>query len=261
MRIVLNLASQPFIELRPLYARLRLWMLVLLVAAIPLGLLLRTEQRRAAEADARMATIQSSIRVLQNQQSSFKTMMGQPQNEAVLSQSEFLNQLFARKAFSWTAVMMDLEDVLPGGVQVLNIDPIVAPDGRVTIRMRVAGPRERTVELVRNLEHSQRFLQPRLASEAAQTSSTAGSQPAYQNVGQSAAAPAGVDFDILAGFNPLPNKALAAAESGAPQPETSPTPAKRKHRNPSGTSQQRSVPALTSGIRPATQRSAPGGAR
>ncbi len=52
--------------------------------------------------------------------------MREPQNAAVLSQSQFLNQLFARKAFSWTAVMMDLENVLPSGVQVLNIDPVIS---------------------------------------------------------------------------------------------------------------------------------------
>ena len=34
MRITLNLASKPFIELRPLYARLRWWMAILLIVAI-----------------------------------------------------------------------------------------------------------------------------------------------------------------------------------------------------------------------------------
>ena len=37
-------------------------------------------------------------------------MMRQPQNAAILTQAVFLNQLFAQKAFSWTAVMMDLEN-------------------------------------------------------------------------------------------------------------------------------------------------------
>ena len=63
--------------------------------------------------------------------------MRQPQNAAVLAQAQFLNKLFLRKTFSWTAVMMDLETVLPSGVQVMNIDPVVAKDGQVTIRMRV----------------------------------------------------------------------------------------------------------------------------
>ena len=39
----------------------------------------------------------------------------------------------------------------------------------MNIRLRVSGDRDRAVQLVRNLETSQRFLSPRLASEQAQT--------------------------------------------------------------------------------------------
>jgi type IV pilus assembly protein PilN len=214
MRIVLNLASQPFIEMRPLYLRLRIWMAVVVVIAIPLWLMLRTEERHAAEADARMALLQASVQKAQADQARFQSMMHEPANAAVLSQSEFLNQLFARKAFSWTAVMIDLEDVLPTGVQVLNIDPVVAPDGAVTIRLRVAGPRSQAVELVRNLEHSHRFLQPRLASEAAETTNANGPTAVVQPVSATSA----VDFDILADYNPLPNKPAVTAAPRALQP-------------------------------------------
>ena len=105
--------------------------------------------------------------------------MRQPQNAAVLTQAAFLNQLFAQKAFSWTAIMMDLETVLPAGVQVMNIDPDHDKSGNVTIRLRVNGQRDRAVELVRNLEHSRRFLQPRLASESLETTTT-GNQINFQ---------------------------------------------------------------------------------
>lgn len=232
MRIALNLASQPFIELRPLYARLRLWMMLLAILAIPLGLLLQMEQRRAADADAQMEALQSKIQSLRNQQASFQTLMRQPANAAVLSQSEFLNQLFARKSFSWTAVMMDLEDVLPAGVQVQNIDPIVRPGGHVTIRLRVAGPRERAVDLVRNLERSRRFLQPRLASESAETATNnsgagnlqGGFQGGFQpgqfggqpGAVQPVSAASSVNFDILADYNPLPNLPQTEADSSLP---------------------------------------------
>ncbi len=113
MRITLNLASKPFIELRPLYARLRWLMGILLLAAIPLWFLVRTEQRKATLANAKLQAVRDSIQRLQDQQASYQAMMRQPQNAAVLTQAAFLNQLFAQKAFSWTAVMMDLETVLP----------------------------------------------------------------------------------------------------------------------------------------------------
>ena len=65
--------------------------------------------------------------------------MRQPANAAVLDRAHFLNALFLRKSFSWTAVMMDLETVLPTGVQVTAIEPAVTADGDVIIRLRVAG--------------------------------------------------------------------------------------------------------------------------
>ena len=84
--------------------------------------------------------------------------MRQPQNMAVLERSQFLNALFAEKSFSWTAVMMDLEKVLPTGVQVTSIEPLITKEGDVNIRLRVSGTAERRCDLVRNLETSQRFL-------------------------------------------------------------------------------------------------------
>ena len=80
---------------------------------------------------------------------------------------QFLNALFARKSFSWTAVMMDLESVLPTGVQVTSIEPAITKEGEVNIRLRVSGDRDRAVQLVRNLETSQRFVAPRLAGAGA----------------------------------------------------------------------------------------------
>ena len=68
--------------------------------------------------------------------------------------------------------MMDLENVLPTGVQVTSIEPQATPTGDVIIRLRVSGERDRAVQLVRNLEHSRRFLQPRLSGEASQAKET-----------------------------------------------------------------------------------------
>jgi type IV pilus assembly protein PilN len=229
MRITLNLASRPFVELRPLYARLRVWMVALAIFALPLWYLMRVEERHAAEANARVEILDSNIQRLRQQQAGFEALMQQPQNAAVLSQSEFLNRLFQRKAFSWTAIMMDLEDVLPTGVQVMNIDPTTAPDGRVTIRLRVAGARDHAVDLVRNLEHSRRFLSPRLADEAAATNAGAAGEAAQLPVSASS----DVNFDILAEYNPLsrtPEKTdLTAApgpESAAPKATPTPKPPK-----------------------------------
>ncbi len=137
--------------------------------------------------------------------------MRQPGNQAVLERSRFLNGVFARKSFSWTAVMMDLERVLPGGVQVTSIEPQVSADGAVTIRLRVSGERDRAVQLVRNLEGSARFVHPQLSGEAAQATDTNG------RLVQASApvVPGAVEFDILSGYNPLPEARRAHAGEGS----------------------------------------------
>jgi type IV pilus assembly protein PilN len=225
MRISVNLATRPYVELRPLYIRLRVLIVVLALIAVPLWLLLRVETVKAAQAHARLAAIENATEALEQQQRSFQTEMHLPQNADVLQQARFLNGLFARKAFSWTAVMMDLENVLPTGVQVMNIDPAIANDGDVTIRLRVSGQRDRAVDLVRNLEHSRRFLAPRLAAEAAETAPQGGRD--FEQAGAN-----GVNFDVLAEYNPLPAEtAPAEAAKTAKAAKTAPNTGKKKSGN------------------------------
>lgn len=197
MRISINLATHPFVELRPLFAKLRIAMGVLALLAVGLGIGLHVMNSRAKVEEAQMDALKQQTQALDNERMANEARMRQTQNRAVLERSKFLNALFASKSFSWTAVMMDLERVLPAGVQVTSIEPALTPDGNVNIRMRVSGDRERTVDLVRNLERSQRFLSPHLANETAQNQEAG-------KVVQAAMVPGGVEFDILSGYNPLP---------------------------------------------------------
>ncbi len=197
MRIQLNLASRPFVELGPLYLRLRILIILLAVIALPLWIWLAAEKHKASIAQGQLNAVDQKIQAIQAQRQAFQAQMQEPKNAKVLSQSQFLNQMFASKAFSWTAVMMDLENVLPSGVQVMNIDPVITKDGKVTIRLRVSGAHDRAVDLVRNLEHSHRFLAPRLARETAE-SNVNGRQV------EQVSATSNVNFDLLAEYNPLP---------------------------------------------------------
>ena len=205
MRISVNLATRPFIELRPLFARLRLAMLALALLAVALGFWLHALNGRAHVAQAKMEALRAKTQQFQRERQTNEARMRQPQNMAVLERSQFLNALFAQKSFSWTAVMMDLEKVLPVGVQVTSIEPMITKQGDVNIRLRVSGERDRAVQLVRNLETSQRFIDPRLANEAAQKQGSQGGGAMQTGM------PGAVEFDILSGYNPLP----AATKQGS----------------------------------------------
>ena len=206
MRVQVNLATRPFVELRPFFLRLRIIMASLAILGLALAVGAHLLSVRAAKQQAELDQLRDQTIAAQSGKLHTEQRMRQPVNAAVLDRAHFLNALFLRKSFSWTAVMMDLENVLPTGVQVTSIEPAVSTDGEVIIRLRVAGDRDRAVQLVRNLERSRRFLQPRLGSEASQTKESAsinGARPSPAILGVPAA-PAGVEFEILATYNPLP---------------------------------------------------------
>lgn len=220
MRISINLASRPFVELRPLFARMRIAMAGLALLAIGLGIWLHFLNRRAQAAQAQIDALKRQTVALQTERQADESRMREPQNYAVLERSQFLNNLFTTKSFSWTSVMMDLERVLPAGVQVTSIEPVITENREVNIRMRVSGERDRAVDLIRNLERSQRFLDPRLANETAQTQEHGSMTPVAQGV------PGGVEFEILSGYNPLPAVNKTPQEDAAPQDKSAaPQPA------------------------------------
>ena len=209
MRISINLASRPFVELRPLFARLRLAMAGLTLLAIGLGIGLHFVNKNARVQQAQMDALKAKTLAFQQERQTNEARMREPQNGAVLERSKFLNALFASKSFSWTAVMMDLENVLPAGVQVTSIAPDISAEGDVNIRLRVSGDRDLAVDFVRNLERSHRFLHPRLANESAQT------QEQGRMINAAQLAPGAVEFEILSGYNPLPANTKPAPEKDA----------------------------------------------
>lgn len=214
MKISVNLATKPYVELAAIYSRLRTWIAILAVLGVAFWFLYRSERGQAQEKMAYVASVRNHVGQLERQEQSYQTLMRQPKDAAILDQSDYLNDLFRRKAFSWTATMTDLETVLPSGVQVLAIDPIVAKDGHVTIRLRVVGARDRALDLIRNLEKSKHFVQPRLVDEVIE-GNTAG-QGNFQNVNTGSF----VNFDIFADYRPLPIPVQAAgAEKKAAEPE------------------------------------------
>ncbi|RRA48976.1 fimbrial assembly protein [Acidipila sp. EB88] len=256
MNINLNLATRPYIELRPVYARLRVLAVGLAVLALPMLLVVHTEETKARLAEARVNQLESNIALLRRQQTAAQALALQGPNANVLNASAFLNDLFRRKAFSWTATMIDLESVLPAGVQVQAIDPVVSPDGHVVIRMRVTGGRDRAVDVIHNLEHSRHFVAPRLVTEALANQNGGGNARQVSVSTAPGALPAGandVNFDILADYRPLPNSHSAAGKTSAAAAATASPEAQLTNPDPAGASR-----TLRSRRHPAATRSLPG---
>src|SRR5258707_14826172 len=120
MRMDINLASRLYEDARGFWMRwgaalggLSLLTLVLLYVTISgwwgaqkdRALIHQTEQQ-IAERDAEMQSAQA--------------LLSRPDNQTVRDRSQALNDLFERKAFSWTKVFEDLEQVMPAHLHLVS---------------------------------------------------------------------------------------------------------------------------------------------
>ncbi|MGA9671231.1 MAG: fimbrial assembly protein [Terracidiphilus sp.] len=222
MRISLNLATRPFTDVGPAIKNLRIAMAILAVLAIGLGFGLRALHHKAEEARARDHSLDGQIAGITRERQSYQDLMRQPANAQLLKQSIALNKLFDLKSFSWTLAMEDLETVLPGGVQVSTLEPIRDEKTKViTLHLHVIGPRDRNIDLVRNLEHSRRFLFPRIVGENAVESTLRPGEPL-----EPVSASNRVNFDVLADYNPAApseRKSLRKSIARSDQDQTPPS--------------------------------------
>ena len=176
MKITLNLATRPFVDVGPAMKRLRIGMIALAVISLASLGALHMVHSKAEAARAREHSLDGAIARINYERSGYQVMMAQPKNAQFMTEVDELNQLFEEKAFSWTMAMESLETELPGGVQVTEIEPQRAKTGQITLHLRVAGPHDLSDELVKNLEHSRRFQSPRIVGEEAESANTPNSK-------------------------------------------------------------------------------------
>jgi type IV pilus assembly protein PilN len=227
VRIALNLATRPYADLGPAMHRLRVGMGALAAICLALALGLHAVHNKAEAARRREHSLDGRLASVNAERQSYMRMMQQPDNASLLRQAAMLNRIFDEKAFSWTLAMENLETVLPGGVQVTTLEPIRDKEGQITLHLRVAGPRDLAVDLVRNLEHSRRFLAPRIVGENAEA---AGSGP--NRAEEPVSASNRFNFDILAEYNPpTPDEVKAG---GAARTQGAASPAQQPDNPPSG---------------------------
>jgi type IV pilus assembly protein PilN len=222
MRITLNLATRPFTDLGPAIKRLRIGMAVLAALCLLFVLCLHLFDSQAAEARAREHSLDGAIARIEAERQQAQAFMQRPDNAQLLNQAEFLNERFDEKAFSWTLAMEAMETVLPAGVQVTSIEPQRTKDGHINVELRVLGPHDRSVDLVRNLEHSRRFLEPRIEGESAE-SSTGPNQRI-----EAPSASNRFEFELFADYNPpAPGERAALKNASLQNPATGSKPHSR----------------------------------
>jgi type IV pilus assembly protein PilN len=170
MRVDINLASQPYEDLRRFWFRWGGALAALGVVTLALLWMTATGWRDASKDRQLRHKYEQEIAARDKQKADAQALLNLPQNSTTRDRSQFLNDLFQRKSFSWTRVFEDLEKVMPPGLHVVSIHPELSPDNDLEIKLQVAGEsRERALELVRKMESSQRFQQTQIETESNQS--------------------------------------------------------------------------------------------
>jgi type IV pilus assembly protein PilN len=175
MRLDINLASHPYQDLRNFWTR---WIVGLsALALVTLGVITYTvtELLRAHRDQKVIQSIQENIDTLSARETTAKTFLNEPDNRSTRDRSQFLNDLFHRKAFSWTQVFQDLERVMPARLRVLSIHPELTKSNELEIKLIVGGDTHaHALELVKKMEESKRFRDTQINQESRSTSNNQG---------------------------------------------------------------------------------------
>lgn len=173
MRIDINLASHPYEDARQFWMRWgtavgALGLLTLLLLALDVtGWISARRDRESMAKERTLIADRDQVR------SAAEHTLNLPENRTTRDESQFLNQLIERKAFSWTRVLENLEKVMPPRVHVVSISPQLNEDNELALKMTVAGDsRDRAIELARRMEESRRFAQTQIIREASTQSQT-----------------------------------------------------------------------------------------
>ncbi len=169
MRVDINLATRPYEDSSSMWLRwggalaaLSLFTLVLVYMVIAGWVAARKDRSLIAQREEQIAA-------RDQEKTRAEGILNLPENRSTRDRSQFLNELFRRKAFSWTRVFEDLERVMPARLHLVSIQPATASDNQLEFKLVVAGEsRDRALELVRKMESSQRFQQTQIQQESSQ---------------------------------------------------------------------------------------------
>lgn len=169
MRLNINLATQPYQDVRRFLFR---WgFAVAVVAVLSIALLWGAigSIRSWRKTTRQVNDYRSKIAACDRERANAEALLNRPENRSTRDQSVFINTLIARKAFSWTQVLSDLERIMPSGIHVLGITPDISDDNELQLKLTAVGSsREQAVELISRLESSPHFRNALLRNDVAE---------------------------------------------------------------------------------------------
>jgi type IV pilus assembly protein PilN len=166
MRLDINLATRPYEDARAFWMRWGLGVGLLgVLTLVLLGWAVRG-WTNAGRDRHNIAQLQEQIAEREHERAKAQAFLEMTANRSTRDQSQFLNGLIQRKAFSWTRVFEDLERVMPPNLHVVSLRPELNDQNQMQLDMKVAGDtRGAAIELVHRMEGSRHFQGAQLVQE------------------------------------------------------------------------------------------------
>jgi len=214
MRININLATERYEAVRLYLQRVRtLVVLMAVVAAVLVGYIV-FQRSHTRDIDGQIAHARQELDQLNNEKEQAQAILNKPANRGIADQSEFLNELFARKSLSWTRIFSEMERIMPPNIHVVSMKPDYTVNNELVVHMVVAtDSRDRAVELVKKMEQSSHFRGPQIVAETVTTNSS-----------DQGAGPGNIQFDIASVY--LPQIGAAEPDEDKPSDQKAAAPAK-----------------------------------
>src|SRR5258708_23356600 len=166
MRLDINLATRPYEDAREFWSRWGIGVGVLGVVTFVLLTFAVHGWVKAGRDRQTIRQLEQQIAERDFEKARAQAFLEMEINRATRDQSQFLNGLIQRKAFSWTRVFEDLERVMPPSLHVVSLRPELNEQSQMQLDMKVAGDtRAAAVELVHRMEGSTHFQGAQLVSE------------------------------------------------------------------------------------------------
>ena len=166
MRLDINLATRPYEDAREFWARWGIGVGALGVVTLILLTLAVHGWVKAGRDRQTIRHLEQQIANLDRERSQAQAFLEKDINRSTRDQSQFLNGLIQRKAFSWTRVFEDLERVMPNNLHVVSLKPELNDQNQLELEMKVAADdRAGAVDLVHRMEGSKHFQGAQLSTE------------------------------------------------------------------------------------------------
>ncbi len=193
MRLAINLATQPYEVAREFSRRMTIIIAALGILAVLLVGYIVYLRAHTRGINRQIAGVEQQIDGLDREETQARAILNKPANRVIADQSDFLNDLFARKSLSWTRIFSEMEKIVPAELHVVSMKPEYTKTNDLVLHVVVAtDSRDRAVELMRHMEKSNHFRQVQIVAETVVANTSA------QSSGQGA----GIQFDIAGVYVP-----------------------------------------------------------